>query len=184
MVRDCRPPEREPGRSWLGRRSTMATSTPANANSPANISPVGPPPAITTPCSVIATLPPRSPAPTWETALARDHPAEPHADRGDPGETAVPQPHQVRVRLAVPGLEHTYGLAHVAVRQLVLEGDPPAHVLRPHRVLAAGHRGRNLSPGGHAIGRRARERVRVHAPGQDLQPVHNPGPGPREVRRG
>jgi hypothetical protein len=27
----------------------MATSTPANANSPANISPVGPPPAITTP---------------------------------------------------------------------------------------------------------------------------------------
>jgi hypothetical protein len=26
----------------------MATSTPANANSPANISPVGPPPATTT----------------------------------------------------------------------------------------------------------------------------------------
>src|SRR6266550_87045 len=36
----------------------MATSTPANANSPANISPVGPPPAITTACSVIATLRP------------------------------------------------------------------------------------------------------------------------------
>src|SRR4249919_2632648 len=50
MVRECRPPAREPGRSWLGRRSTMATSTPANANSPANISPVGPPPAITTAC--------------------------------------------------------------------------------------------------------------------------------------
>jgi len=32
----------------------MATSTPAKANSPANISPVGPPPAITTACSVIA----------------------------------------------------------------------------------------------------------------------------------
>src|ERR1700719_4351721 len=31
----------------------MATSTPAKANSPANISPVGPPPAITTACSVI-----------------------------------------------------------------------------------------------------------------------------------
>src|ERR1700704_19556 len=28
----------------------MATSTPANANSPANISPVGPPPTITTAC--------------------------------------------------------------------------------------------------------------------------------------
>ncbi len=58
MVRECRPPAREPTRSWLARRSTMATSTPANANSPANISPVGPPPAITTACSVI--VPPTS----------------------------------------------------------------------------------------------------------------------------
>ena len=56
MVRECRPPAREPARSWLARRSTMATSTPANASSPANISPVGPPPAITTAWSVIATL--------------------------------------------------------------------------------------------------------------------------------
>jgi hypothetical protein len=31
-------------------------SMPANASSPASISPVGPPPAITTACSVIATL--------------------------------------------------------------------------------------------------------------------------------
>ena len=45
MVREWSPPAREPGRSWLARRSTIATSTPANANSPANISPVGPPPA-------------------------------------------------------------------------------------------------------------------------------------------
>src|SRR6185436_675714 len=51
MVRECRPPAREPGSSWLARRSTMATSTPANASSPANIIPVGPPPAITTVCS-------------------------------------------------------------------------------------------------------------------------------------
>jgi hypothetical protein len=29
----CAAPAREPGSSWLGRRSTMATSTPANANS-------------------------------------------------------------------------------------------------------------------------------------------------------
>ena len=36
----------------------MTTSIPANASSPANISPVGPPPAITTACSVIATLRP------------------------------------------------------------------------------------------------------------------------------
>ena len=50
-VRACRPPAREPARSWLGRRSTMATSTPANANSPANISPVGPAPAIKTSAS-------------------------------------------------------------------------------------------------------------------------------------
>src|SRR5882672_2555284 len=48
MVRECRPPAREPARSSLARRSTMATSTRANASSPANISPVGPPPAITT----------------------------------------------------------------------------------------------------------------------------------------
>jgi hypothetical protein len=61
MVRDCRPPARDPASSWLGRRSTTATSMPANANSPANISPVGPAPAITTACSVIATLrPPQS----------------------------------------------------------------------------------------------------------------------------
>src|SRR2546421_4460225 len=52
MVRECRPPAREPARSWLARRSTMATSTPASANSPANISPVGPAPAIATACSV------------------------------------------------------------------------------------------------------------------------------------
>src|SRR5919108_343554 len=50
------------GRSWLARRSTIATSTPANANSPANISPVGPAPAIATACSVIAPLRPASPA--------------------------------------------------------------------------------------------------------------------------
>ena len=54
MVRACRPPAREPVRSWLARRSTMATSTPANANSPASISPVGPPPAITTAWLVFA----------------------------------------------------------------------------------------------------------------------------------
>src|SRR5882672_6777058 len=57
MVRECRPPAREPARSWLARRSTTATSTPANANSPASISPVGPPPAITTACSVIDSPP-------------------------------------------------------------------------------------------------------------------------------
>ena len=56
MVRACSPPAREPATSWVVRRSTMATSTPANANSPANISPVGPPPAITTAWLVIATL--------------------------------------------------------------------------------------------------------------------------------
>src|SRR5258706_15595325 len=54
MVRECRPPAREPARSWLARRSTMATSTRANASSPASISPVGPPPAITTACVVMA----------------------------------------------------------------------------------------------------------------------------------
>ena len=50
MVRECRPPAREPSSSWFARRSTIATSIPASANSPANIIPVGPPPAITTAC--------------------------------------------------------------------------------------------------------------------------------------
>src|SRR5215475_2537707 len=58
MVRECRPPAREPTRSGLVRRSTIATSTPANANSPANIRPVGPPPAISTACFVSSLLPP------------------------------------------------------------------------------------------------------------------------------
>ena len=60
IVRACSPPEREPMRSWLARRSTMTTSIPARASSPASISPVGPPPAITTACSVIATAPIRA----------------------------------------------------------------------------------------------------------------------------
>src|SRR5947207_5798637 len=54
MARACSPPAREPMRSWLARRSTMATSTPASANSPAIINPVGPPPAITTAWLVFA----------------------------------------------------------------------------------------------------------------------------------
>src|SRR5439155_21589859 len=45
-----------PATFWVARGSTMATSTRASASSPASISPVGPPPAITTACSVIATL--------------------------------------------------------------------------------------------------------------------------------
>src|ERR671927_317927 len=57
MVRACRPPAREPARSWLVRRSTMATSTRASASSPASIIPVGPPPAITTAWFVIV-MPP------------------------------------------------------------------------------------------------------------------------------
>ena len=51
MVRESRPPAREPARSWLARRSTMATSTPASASSPANIRPVGPAPTIKTSAS-------------------------------------------------------------------------------------------------------------------------------------
>ena len=56
MVRACRPPAREPSSSWSARRSTMTTSIPASASSAASISPVGPPPAITTACSVMRLL--------------------------------------------------------------------------------------------------------------------------------
>ena len=52
-MRAWSPPAREPSTSWLGRRSTTTTSMPANASSAANISPVGPPPATTTACSVM-----------------------------------------------------------------------------------------------------------------------------------
>ena len=38
------------GEVLVARRSTIATSTPASASSPASIMPVGPPPAITTEC--------------------------------------------------------------------------------------------------------------------------------------
>src|SRR5271166_5146450 len=81
MVRECRPPAREPVRSWLARRSTMATSTPANASSPANISPVGPPPAIVTACSVIATL-------RFGTGLTTSPPVRYILKRGGQDETA------------------------------------------------------------------------------------------------
>jgi hypothetical protein len=43
-------------RFWFPRRSTMATSTLAIANSPATIIPVGPPPAITTACPSISRI--------------------------------------------------------------------------------------------------------------------------------
>src|SRR5271165_1805665 len=81
MVRECRPPAREPVRSWLARRSTMATSTPANASSPANISPVGPPPVITTACSVIGTL-------RFGTGLTTSPPVRYILKRGGQDETA------------------------------------------------------------------------------------------------
>src|SRR5690242_5778429 len=60
MVRACRPPAREPSRSWLARRSAIATAAPASASSPASIIPAGPPPAITTAWSVMRTTPPGS----------------------------------------------------------------------------------------------------------------------------
>src|SRR4051812_46844303 len=77
MVRECRPPAREPARSWPARRSTMATSTPANANSPASISPVGPPPATTTACPVIAAPRPASRRPPPARRAPQPH-RDPH----------------------------------------------------------------------------------------------------------
>src|SRR5215212_1542655 len=113
MVRECRPPARKPTRSWLARRSTMATSTFANANSAASISPVGPPPAITTACSVIAA--PR-PAWRWSPPAARRH--GPAAPRSPAARTPAP-PRRVpatapRVPPSVrdPRATHTSTTAH------------------------------------------------------------------------
>src|SRR5215217_5341188 len=100
MVRECRPPARKPVRSWLARRSTMATSTFANASSPANISPVGPPPAITTACSVIAALRPAScrsppahhiPRPPRRPCRTARRPTRPRAWAGPPPTAASPR---------------------------------------------------------------------------------------------
>ena len=48
IVREWKPPAREPTNSDVGRRSTIDTSTPARASSPASIIPVGPLPATIT----------------------------------------------------------------------------------------------------------------------------------------
>src|SRR3954447_25446552 len=85
MVRECRPPAREPGRSWLARRSTIATSTPASASSPASISPVGPPPAITTAWSAMRLAPePRHGAAALRVGQDRD-PIRDLVDRAEAG---------------------------------------------------------------------------------------------------
>jgi hypothetical protein len=63
MVRECKPPARAPTRSWLVRRSTMATSTPANASSP--------------PTSDLSDLLPRSPPHARSSSPSRRH----HAGR-------------------------------------------------------------------------------------------------------
>src|SRR6266481_1818490 len=74
MLRECSPPAREPMRSWPARRSTTATLTAANANSPANMSPVGPAPTITTAWLVVATR--RS----FSRAAANSAARDPHVD--------------------------------------------------------------------------------------------------------
>src|SRR5215468_2182081 len=79
MVRECRPPAREPARSWLARLSTIATSTPANANSAANISPVGPAPAIKTSASCMV----MKPLPSFAVACLRPS-ASPRKRRARP----------------------------------------------------------------------------------------------------
>ncbi len=71
----------------------MTTSIPANASSPANISPVGPPPAITTACSVIAIMVSTrrslaaSPLPRATLRMA----AKVHARRGGRAERSPPR---------------------------------------------------------------------------------------------
>ena len=102
MVRECRPPAREPASSWLARRSTMATSTPANASSPASISPVGPPPTITTACSVIS---PRTSRFSHRAAMLLH----------DAGLPASPP---VRYILKVPGSRHSPPLSQAPSTQV------------------------------------------------------------------
>src|SRR5256714_2962413 len=87
MVREWRPRARAPVSSWLARRSTMATSTPARASSPASISPVGPAPAMTT-------MPPfgLSDPPIRLTPDSKRFWLQPAIMRQDPGLAASPLP--------------------------------------------------------------------------------------------
>ena len=78
--------------SSVARRSTIATSTPANASSPASISPVGPAPAITTACPVIAAIMRHRPG------LAASPPALDILELGRKGLSFFP-PFQIRQQL-------------------------------------------------------------------------------------
>src|ERR1700686_3452419 len=78
MVREWRPRERGLSSLKLARRSTMTTSVPANVSSAASIIPVGPPPAITTACSVIR-------HPHFRRLWFRDSAARPGSCRKPPG---------------------------------------------------------------------------------------------------
>src|SRR5256885_3716089 len=87
MVREWRPRARAPVSSWLARRSTMATLTPARASSPASINPVGPAPAMTT-------MPPfdLSDPPIRLTPDSKRFWLQPAIMRHDPGLAASPLP--------------------------------------------------------------------------------------------
>src|SRR5215216_478004 len=145
IVRACRPPARVPASSWLARRSTMATSTPANANSPANISPVGPPPAITTAWPVIAT-----PVGITSVATSGLHPLRaecPHApspvDRfpckdGRVRRVGLEVVHEARLRFDQ--------VEPLAERRICFDIDPD--IARKVRVRVGGDVGDRVAPGG------------------------------------
>src|SRR5687768_9234590 len=142
MVREWRPPERMPATSWLARRSTIATSTPANASSPANIRPVGPPPAITTACSVIGTLRLASPlarlTPRFRQILASagDSARRPGSCRKPPRALYVESGGAV----GPPFLCVDLPLVRLArMRGRIPQGQPPPAHVQPPPELEPGH---------------------------------------------
>src|SRR5215468_96909 len=97
----------------------MATSMPAKANSPANISPVGPAPAISTACLVIATL--RSAA-----TAGRHQPADPRI----PAARTPASARSVTRSLASPPLGSTFPRHPSLDKQARMSLLPSPQVLR------------------------------------------------------
>src|SRR3954453_2678517 len=93
----------------------MATSTSANASSPASISPVGPPPQTTTACSVKATRRPAS---------AGDYAAQPGACR--------------KPTATKPSGEETRGVAAAPCAAAERTGEPAARALHARATGADG----------------------------------------------
>src|SRR5207253_7995997 len=108
----------------------IATSTPASASSPASIIPVGPPPAITTACSVMATLLLIVASDDWPASGAR----EDHQLLGRPGHRDVAVDRSFDARAERLWVDEDDQVELEPLRQL--RGQRPDAGCRPERGIA------------------------------------------------